>query len=154
MTTNRTIMAWIDESTSGCLIHRHYMPRIFVSYWRQQLRSLSVSRLFICLILSSFFLSCPLLQRSCSPGSHPQQATTTPTSCTPWRTRDRPSLTIISLPSRCKSSLGLTWPVACHHGNSPSLSLTQLELEVRPSTSWPSLNCHNRQGRGYGWEGL
>lgn len=82
-----------------------------------------------------FFFSCPLLQRSCSPDSRPQQATTTPTSCTPWRTRGRLSSTIISLPSRCKSSHDLTWPEDCHHGNSLSLSLTQPELEVRTSIS-------------------
>jgi len=114
------------------------MSRIFFSHWRQQLRSVSVSLLFICFVL---FFSCPLLQPSCSPGSRPQQTSTTPTSCTPWRTRGRPSSTIISLPSRCKSFLGLTWPGGCHHGNSPSLSLTQLEHEVRASISWPSLTC-------------
>lgn len=97
-------------------------------------------------VFPSFFSSCPLLQRSCSPDSRPQQATTTPTNCTPWRTRGRRSWTIISLRSRCMSSLGLTWPEDCHHVNSLSPSLTQLELEVRPSDSWPSLTCCNRKG--------
>lgn len=51
--TTRTIMA-LNWWKQGHLIHRHYMPRIFFSYWRQQLRSVSVSRLFICF---SFFFS-------------------------------------------------------------------------------------------------
>lgn len=40
--------AQIDESNLGPLIHRHYVARIFFSYWRQQWRSVSASLLFIC----------------------------------------------------------------------------------------------------------
>lgn len=93
-------------------------------------------------------LSFPVQQRSCFPGNHHQPVTTTPTSCTPWRTRGRPSSMTTSLPNRCRSSLGPMWPGACHHGNSRSLSRSLRELEVCPSSSRPSNAFAACRGRG------
>lgn len=100
-----------------------------------------------------FFFSA-LLQHSCFPGSHPQQATITPTSCTPWRTLGRPSWMITSLPSRCMASLGLTWPEGCHHGNSLLLFLMRLVLEVWASSHrWCFLSAVTGSGSTVGSRG-
>lgn len=107
----------------------------FFSFWRQQW-SVSLTLLLIYFIAFLFFVFYLVPQHSCSPGSRPQQDTITPTSCTPWKTRVRPSSAIISRPSRCKSSLGQTWQEDCRQGNRLFLSLTQLTLEVRPLSYW------------------
>ena len=97
--------------------------------------------------LSSSF---PLQLRTCSRGSRPQRATTTPTSCTPWRTQGRPSSMIISPPSRCRLSHGPTSPGACRHGNSNrQLCLTLPEREVLYSGGWLSV-CPSLTGGRWG----
>lgn len=107
----------------------------FFSFWRQQW-SVSLTLLLIYFIAFPLFVFYLVPQHSCSPGSRPQQDTITPTSCTPWKTRVRPSSAIISRPSRCKSSPGQTWQEDCRQGNRLFLSLTQLTLEVRPLSYW------------------
>ena len=96
---------------------------------------------------------------TCSRGSRPRRATTTPTSCTPWRTQGRPSSTIISLHSRCRLYHGPMLPGACRHGNSNRLpSLILPEREVLDSdcclsvcVSFSHLREVGRGGRDVGW---